>query len=456
MMAMYYGVPSVHAEIEKLPDSERHLDEWRRSVREAVEQSDFPRRTFFVGAAARLIGAHDDYLREVFAGDEQFNRICDRLGERLNATANERERAQHLRRLGRALCASISRECYTERPPMEAMSFAFVTLQWVIEAAGPALLEAPEALWMLLETRNLKHVAEGALVRIGPSAAPLFLDYFVEKLQGAELEGHFSESNVLASLGHGNVEVIRLLLLAMESWRVVTMWSAAYTLYQMGASARKHDQTIRTLLRLTKSPDGQRRAAAAYVLGGVARGMDEPVGPLLELTYDKHADEQGYGGHIVAGCAMTALGEIGRQPEQVVPRILEMFDTFEEFDSDMGYGGIHARQVEALKRFGRAAVSAVPVVTRCLEQRLIEGVDQWNDGDLLELLRGFGRDATPALPVLRQLDIARQNYHRQEEQDWDEVEEGNGGDTYENAADGEREESQIRKTIRAIEGFALE
>ena len=43
-----------------------------------------------------------------------------------------------------------------------------------------------------------------------------------------------------------------------------------------------------------------------------------------------------------------------------------MFDAFEEFDCDMGYGGNHARQCEALEAFGADRImwgSDFPVVS---------------------------------------------------------------------------------------------
>ena len=103
MMAMYYEVPSVHTDVEHFPNTEGHTNAWRRAVREAVEQPAFPRRAFFMAASARLIGAHDDYMRDITAGDPQFDRICDQIGDRLKAATSDQERAQQARRLGLSL-----------------------------------------------------------------------------------------------------------------------------------------------------------------------------------------------------------------------------------------------------------------------------------------------------------------------------------------------------------------
>jgi hypothetical protein len=229
------------------------------------------------------------------------------------------------------------------------------------------------------------------------------------------------------------------------------MWTAASALYLMGESARTHEQTLPVLLQLTASSDGPRRAAAAYALGGIARNIDDAVGQLLELTHDPYVDEHGYGGHLVAGYAMTALGNIGRQSDRVVPRLVEMLGTFEEFDSDMSYGGNHARLVAALQQFGRPPATVIPAVIACLERSLSEGIDDWNDKDLLELLTSIGPDASSALPVLEKLAIADEQQRREaEEREREDYDEDEADDATNTATDDD--ESSIRKTIRAIGG----
>ena len=51
---------------------------------------------------------------------------------------------------------------------------------------------------------------------------------------------------------------------------------------------------------------------------------------------------------------------IGKEPEMVVPRLIECLDTFEEYDSDYCYHGEHERVRRALRGFARAAAAAVP------------------------------------------------------------------------------------------------
>ena len=91
--AMFYGVPSVHTDLNDIggdfPNRGVQQAAWRSAVRTACEYPEFPRRSFFLGAAAQLIRAHDQYMREIMAGDEQFNRICTDRGAVRNGRNGE-------------------------------------------------------------------------------------------------------------------------------------------------------------------------------------------------------------------------------------------------------------------------------------------------------------------------------------------------------------------------------
>lgn len=457
--AMFYGVPSMHTDLDDieggLPDGDDHRTAWENAIEEVVCGADFPRQSFFIAAAAQLIAAHEELIRDINVFDEQYERVCERIGERLKAAGNEEERQRQMARMNRAICAMNSRQCKVEPPIPEAMSHANMAVSWIIPFSGRAMLEVPEAFWMLIESESQADLAYEAIERAGPEAAPLFLDHLVKRFKRTKYSGRFDRSATLASVGRGDRRVIDLLLDALADWRVNGAWGAAWTMHAMGPSALTHERTMPVLQQLTESPQGQRRAAVAYALGGVGRDVDDAVEPLLKLTHDRHADEDGYGGHIVAGCAMSALGRIARRPDLVVPRIAEMFETFEEFDSDMGYGGSHARQCDALEAFGSAAAAAVPTLVDYLERCLASDPEEWNDDDVLDLLGSLGPSAADALPVLEKSDRAWQEYCLREEALWDEEEDEDDEDCEDEddaADDEEEEESAYRRAIRRIRG----
>ena len=65
---MFQGIPSVHQDLDgsEFPsDGKQHQQEFGLAVRRAVELPDFPRRSFFLQAAARLIQVHEDYMQEM-------------------------------------------------------------------------------------------------------------------------------------------------------------------------------------------------------------------------------------------------------------------------------------------------------------------------------------------------------------------------------------------------------
>jgi hypothetical protein len=83
----------------------------------------------------------------------------------------------------------------------------------------------------------------------------------------------------------------------------------------------------------------------------------------------------------------------------------ELFDGFKEFDPDEAYGGRHARVCRALEGFGPAA-TAVPRLVAELRRELSE---QEAEGsvDLVSALGAIGPAAAPALPLLKQLQVDR-------------------------------------------------
>lgn len=411
LMAMSTGAPSVHTDLEgiegELPDS--HERDWRRACRDAIEQPDFPRKRFFVTVAACMIGANQEWLASIReqGDDPQYERVLARLQERVERAETEEQGEQHQRRIGRAICAAIQRECLHEQPGFEAFSMLALVMPGVVANAGPTLLEAPEAIDMLWASDSHAFAAEQALEKIGRPAAALYLDPLLEHFERSKEGRGYNAARTLASVGAGDQRTIGRLLDAMRDWPVDSVWNAASTLHAMGEPARAHHQALPVLLEMTESPDGQRRAAAACVLGAVARGLDDAVDPLLVLTRDPYADELGHGGHVVAGCAVTALGEIARQGDRVVPRLIAMLDSFHEFDPDMGYGGEHARLCGALQAFGPdEAAAAMPWLLRDLERRVKLDIDGWYGSDVLALIEHIGPAASEAVPLLEQLDAA--------------------------------------------------
>ena len=431
--AMFYALPSVHTDSDDIegegPDSQAHSIAWRRAVREAVERPDFPRRPFFVAAAANVVGAHAKWMADEAKSDAELDRVLDKINARAGPGATPEERATATRRIGKAIRASLKLD-----NPNEALSMASLVVGWVIEAAGPALLEAPEALWMLLESRSHAFLGTKALEKIGPPAAPLFLDWLMSKFEESD-SGWFNERAALVSVGRDDPRLLgrcmELLVAAAdaageapaaERRRDATpdrdpdfhrrfygdgkVWSAAGVVVRLGPAVRDSpvigERVVPTLLRVTRSPQPGHRAAAAHAIGYVGKGLDDAsirqlVKRMLEMTEDHPW---------VAGRAIGALGDLGAEAGRVVPRLVELFDAFPEFDPDENYGGRHARACRALAGFGPAAAPAVPRLVAGLRRELAEDPSE-GCPDLVSTLRAIGPAAAEALPLLQQLNALR-------------------------------------------------
>jgi hypothetical protein len=433
VMAMFYGLPSIHTDLEDveggMPTGEAQQAAWRNAVREAVARPEFPRRQCFIAAAGRLVGLQAEMMRELTRVDEQFDRIVDRLAKRRDLARSEDERMRASRRIGRAICASCERDERRRQPAFDQVcSMTNFAMQFVIEFAGPALLEAPEALWMLLESRGQEYLALKAIATIGPPATAEFGDWLLEQYD-ANPNPWANGIGALTSVLRDDPRLHQRLIDALEAaasdpplpalepsktedtfhqtFYHTRAWSAAMVVSSLSPGIREvpgiGPRLLPAGMALTRSPRPGHRAAGATVVGALSRDGATPdearaaVERLLELSSDHPW---------VAGRAIEMLGHLHAMPRVVVPRLIELFDAFEEFDPDEGYGGSHARVCRALARFGADAAAAVPRLARELRQSIAEDADT-EPQDLVQALVAIGPAAAEALPDLERLAAAR-------------------------------------------------
>jgi len=105
--------------------------------------------------------------------------------------------------------------------------------------------------------------------------------------------------------------------------------------------------------QLAKCADGREWHALVYALADLAETRETVE---LLLGFLNEPDKR--------GPIIDTLGQIGKEPESVLPRLIELLDTFEEYDPDWSYHGEHERVVQALRGFGTAAAVAVPALIR--------------------------------------------------------------------------------------------
>src|SRR5262249_42042076 len=142
---------------------------------------------------------------------------------------------------------------------------------------------------------------------------------------------------------------------------------AAQTLHYLGERAAELvPESIDALLALADRRDWAR--SCIWAVGTVARGTDVAIDRLLLLSRDRD--------NLVQGAALAALGKIGRQPEKLVPRLIESFDDYQEQDPDsFGYSE-HELAVRGLQQFGPAAAPAVPTLIHHIHRSDDNELDQ--------------------------------------------------------------------------------
>lgn len=410
VMVISWGIAAPETDISSLGEEGRE-EAFAAAVESALSADDFPARAFLMTAAQQLVASHATWMAHFEHVDEQYERILDRLAERAKSADTEQAKQATLRRMGRAMCASIARESEAEDDQALIQNMTTSTvLGQVVGNAGSTIAAAPEAIWMLLESQGNGHVAAEALTRAGPTVAPLFLDELLTVyLDEWNSSQRFNHSRMLASVGRGNLKVIRAMLERMQQPSATassgrdTRFDFASVLGQMGDAAAT-PEVVEVFRRFSTSGDEEQRAMAAAYLCELLPDKDEAVDRLLALSHDESSE--------VVGLAIAGLGQSARQPARVVPRLAELLEGFEEYDPDMGYGGDAARVCEALKRFGGDAAPAVPALAAYLQRRA-EGndprYDDWNfPSEVLDVLEAVGDAAAPALPALRAVREAEQ------------------------------------------------
>jgi hypothetical protein len=247
----------------------------------------------------------------------------------------------------------------------------------------------------MMETRVKQHVAFDAIGRMGRDGL-VFYDELISKL---DAEGSYhKEARALGALLQSAPEKIaEILELAAGPDRHVRI-NSIHALGCCGRGGTEIFARVETRLRdqLRRCEEPVEWHALASALGHIAQS-GETARALLHFL--DQTDKQ--------GTVIDALGRIGKEPEAVVPRLIECLDTFDEYDSDYCYHGEHERVTQALRGFGPSAAAAVPSLIQHVWTRPQQ---YWSNGTLaerpepdqgvIEFLGEFGPAAKDALPAL--------------------------------------------------------
>ena len=323
--------------------------------------------------------------------DEQFDRVAKRLNARLDAAPAE-QRDVIRRRIDRALEASFDRDL-RRTAAAEALGETSgndkVMAGQVLEAnAARLVVERPDLVRRLRADRyTRRHPAARILEAAGPAAAAGFLDELLAEVAAAEgWDEPGFEPRVLAAVGRGDSRTVPALL-ALARGRDRAAGFSKSTIGELGPDAATPE--VAALYR-DLADGGDPRGSLALIPALPDKG--EATGRLLTMTR---------GDQYEAGGAILAMAKLApHDADRVVPRLIELFDEFEEYDPDYSYEGEHERVCHALAAYGPLATPAAGRVGDYLRQWHDDPADRDFPRDGFRALAAIGPAAAGLLPLL--------------------------------------------------------
>jgi len=372
--------------------------EFSAAVRAAVGQPGFPTMDFVRNVIALAMALQESWCEEVNANSKREKEADAADLAKLGDNPTEAEK----RRYARRVWIRCLRDCkkIQEEEPHEVMTTG-IAITYVIECFGVELLPAADLLREMLFSKHKAYLASDAIARMGRPG----LEFYDDLLRGLTSDdgNHYCAKALGALLRDAPERIPEILELACTP-SGPGQTSAIYALGHCGKRATESCPDVEVRLRaiLEANPEGILWYATVGTLGQCAR-TSKTVDALLARL---EAGDAGPKGEII-----LALGNMGIEAERVVPVLINMLETFEEYDPDWGYYGAHGRVVSALRGFGSAAAPAVPALTRRMWQKPEK---QWTsdekwieraepDGEVIKLLGELGTSAHEALTALFQV-----------------------------------------------------
>jgi hypothetical protein len=377
------------AEIEAAPG------QFQVELRRILRQPDFPSARFAQDLLALNIALHQSWLDKCAAERAREKQLDAAALAKLGDNPGKAAQKRYLKRV----CIQFLRECQqiAQEEQHESMTTG-MAVSLVIDALGNELLPAAEAIRFMLGTKDRAYLASQIISRMDRAG----LEFYGDLIAGLkENDPNYYFPRALGPLlNHAPEKVHEILELSADSNLEVRL-NAINTLGHATRTAFAKFPEVETRLRdaLTKTTNEREWFALAFALGKVATERETVlvlVGALVNNPDDKRAE------------IITALGNIGKFGDLVLPRLISLLDGFKEYDPDYCYHGEHERVVDALRAFGPAAAAAVPTLIRHIwmkpsqywtkERTPAERAEP--DEEVIKLLGELGPEARETLPHL--------------------------------------------------------
>ncbi len=388
-------------------DTEAHVEVFNAAVRETLDGPDFDAKQYVERLLDFIVTAQNEQTRLTKEENERLDRVLDKLTARLGPNPTREEKDEYLKRVRRAIRAGCDEKNERNRRVEELIRQSTMA-GLVFGGLREQLLLVPDRVRAMLHETTHAFGVGSVLERMGAAAAP-FADDLIALLDAGRCGHHYSFAKTLAAVVGSDPQRVGQVVDRLDSPDKWVSIGAASTLGILGPKVGElAPECVEKLRKLTAAGDLDVRCPAISALGDVTAGTDVAVDWLLELS----RDEDGW----VKGAAISALGRVARQPQKVVPRLIEAFDDYEEQDPDYTHDSDHELVVKALQAFGAEAAPAVPALVEHIWREPYENERPQIDAGVVETLGKIGPAAHEALSILEKLALEP----REEDEDYDE------------------------------------
>lgn len=411
---MSWGIPSANtdlADLEPFPNTTAQGDRFNGAVRDRVNKMGDRRAAWVCQLLLMKQLIKKDWLqtaKSLSINNQALTAQEDTLLEKSLTADDPQEQEQAMKRYIRLFCAGCARDNKLTNQALMNQPFAMAS-EDVYRALGTELYDGKAILLDWLSTRSQRPAALEAIRRIG-LVGRVFIEPLTNGLKQTETDW-FDGGLALAACGKGDPGLADSLLGCIRSGQQGQRNAALHVLAEIGNDlAGREDAMIDAVKALLE--DESQRFRAIGALGSIGRDRDDCIDliiPYLEQTLPEGPGSKDYHVHremVEIAAAIGALSHSTRSAQRIVPRLIEAFDRFEEYDPDETYRGEHERICEALSKFGKDAAPALRWIEDYLEAWLQKPqAERETPQDVFGLLASIGGEAIGLAPLLQRIAV---------------------------------------------------